>query len=62
MEDTSAATLQQFVYDHTEIGATVYTDEAAAYRGLVGLEHETVQHSVWEYGQVHTNGISNGRC
>ena len=59
--DTSAATLQQFVYDNTEIGATVYTDEAAAYKSMVGVEHETVKHSVSEYvnGMAHTNGVES---
>ena len=37
----------------------VYTDEAAAYQGL--LNHEAVKHSVREYvhGQAHTNGIES---
>lgn len=61
VEDTSAATLQQFVYDNTEIGTTVFTDEAAAYTGMVGVEHETAKHSVSEYvnGQTHTNGVES---
>ena len=37
----------------------VYTDEAAAYKGLPN--HETVKHSVSEYvnGQAHTNGMES---
>ena len=61
VEDTSAATLQQFVYDSPEINAEVYTDEAAAYKGRVGVQHETVKHSVSEYvnGQAHVNGVES---
>ncbi len=48
VEDTSGQTLKQFVYNSTEIGATVYTDNATAYKGMIGREHETVKHSVGE--------------
>ena len=39
----------------------MYTDEAAAYKGLVGMQHETVKHSVSEYvsGQAHVNGVES---
>ena len=59
--DTSAATLQGFVCDSTEIDATVYTDEARAYQNMVGVRHETVKHSVSEFvnGQAHTNGMES---
>ena len=46
-------------------GATVYTDEARAYRALPTmfnrLTHETVNHSAEEYvrGEVHTNGVES---
>ncbi len=66
VDNTSANTLQGFVYDNAEIGAAAYTDEAAAYKGMEGVEHETVKHSISEYvnGQAHTNGVENssGRC
>ena len=41
-------------------GATVYTDDAAAYRGMP-FEHQSVRHSVGEYvdGMAHTNGIES---
>ena len=60
VESTDKATLQGFVVDHTEPGATVYTDEAAAYKGLP-FDHEAVKHSVAEYvrGQAHTNGVES---
>ncbi len=41
----SGPTLKQFVYNPTEIGATVYTDDATAYKGMIGMERETVKHS-----------------
>ena len=52
-------TLHGFVRDHVEDGATVYTDSAAAYRGLDN--HEAVRHSIGEYvvGDAHTNGIES---
>ena len=42
------------------IGATVYTDDAAAYKGMP-FDHASVRHSVGEYvdGMAHTNGIES---
>ncbi len=56
---TDKATLQQIVKENTVEGAKVYTDEAAAYKGLEN--HESVSHGVGEYvkGQAHTNGIES---
>ena len=58
--ETNANTLQDFVEENTEEDATVYTDDAKAYKG-VEREHESVRHSVSEYvrGQAHTNGIES---
>ena len=60
VEKTDAETLQGFVTEHTEEDATVYTDEALAYRGLP-RKHEAVKHSVGEYvrEQANTNGIES---
>ena len=60
LERTDKATLQGFIAKHAAPGATVYTDEAAAYKGLP-FPHESVKHSVAEYvrGQAHTNGIES---
>ena len=57
---TDAKTLQDFVTDRTVKDATVYTDEAAAYKGI-DREHEAVKHSVSEYvnGMAHTNGMES---
>ena len=59
--DTSAKTLQDFVTNHTVAGATVYTDDAAAYKGMRGRHHESVKHSVGEYVNdlAHTNGMES---
>ncbi len=56
---TDKPTLQGFVVGHAKPDARVYTDEAAAYKGLP--HHESVQHGVSEYvgGKVHTNGIES---
>ena len=60
VESTDKPTLQGFVVENTTPGATVYSDEAAAYKGLP-REHEAVKHSVSEYvrGKAHTNGIES---
>ena len=59
---TDGDTLQGFVREHAEPGATVYTDEAAGYKGLASThQHESVNHSVAEYvrDQAHTNGMES---
>ena len=60
VESTDRPTLQGFVIKHTAPGATVYTDEASAYKGLP-FHHEAVKHSVSEYvrGMAHTNGAES---
>jgi len=60
VRSTDAATLQGFVAKHATPGATVYSDEAAAYQGLP-FPHEAVKHSVAEYvrGMAHTNGVES---
>ena len=57
---TNRAALQGFVLKHTEEGATVYTDEAIAYKGLPRY-HEAVAHGAGEYvrGMAHTNGLES---
>ena len=60
VERTDKGTLQDFVVRHTEDDATVYTDEAVAYRGLPRY-HEAVAHGAGEYvrGMAHTNGLES---
>ena len=57
--NTETRTLRGFVSKRVSDGATVYTDEHAAYRGLPN--HEAVKHSVGEYvrDQAHTNGVES---
>ena len=56
----AAPALQSFVAENAAPGATVYTDEAAAYRGIP-FKHEAVRHGVAEYvrGMAHTNGMES---
>ncbi len=60
VEGTDAKTLQKFVAETAAAGATVYTDDAKAYKGMP-FDHESVRHSVGEYvsGMAHTNGIES---
>ena len=59
--DTDAPTLQGFVREHAKPGATVYTDEAKAYKGMPEFTHEAVNHSVGEYvrDMASTNGMES---
>ena len=61
VKDTNKPTLQGFVKAAAKAGATVYTDDAKAYSGMAGFEHEAVKHSVGEYvrDMAHTNGIES---
>jgi transposase-like protein len=62
IERTDAATLEGFVSENVEGGATVFTDEHKGYRDLAAsFAHHTVKHSVGEYvnGMAHTNGIES---
>ena len=60
VKETDAKTLKKFVSDNAAKGATVYTDDAAAYKGMP-FDHESVRHSVGEYvrDMAHTNGIES---
>lgn len=57
----TAKVLQGFISDNVEEGAQVFTDDAAAYKGMTDYKHESVNHSVSEYvrGEAHTNGIES---
>ena len=48
VKDTDAKTLQKFVVASAADGATVYMDDASAYKGMP-YDHESVRHSVGEY-------------
>ena len=59
--DNRQATLQTFVRGRLVPGARLYTDEAAADRGLDEYRHASIHHGDGEYGRgpVHTNGIES---
>ena len=61
--DTTSETLTGVVSEAVASGATVYTDDARAYKPLasLGYAHAAVAHSAREYvrGDVHTNGIES---
>ena len=61
--DTASKTLTGVVSEAASTGATVYTDDARAYKPLasLGYAHAAVAHSAREYvrGDVHTNGIES---
>ena len=59
VQKTDRETLQGFIHERVESGATVYTDEAKAYSGLEN--HVAVNHSTGKYvrDQAHTDGIGS---
>ena len=63
IDESDEDTLQEFIAERVEEGATVYTDGSHVYNGLEveGYEHEKVIHSRGEYvrGDAHTNGIES---
>lgn len=62
VRNTTKPTLQGFVREHAEEGASVYTDEHRSYVGLdADYDHGTVNHRVGEYvdGMIHTNGMES---
>jgi len=63
VDDVDMDTVHRAIHANVEVGATLHTDEAAAYNGLDGLfyQHEQINHSAGEYvrGNVSTNGIES---
>ena len=59
VEGTDAGTLQGFVADHAAQGATVYTDDASAYKGMP-FEHETVSRTRFPWTQNWLNRSVQG--
>lgn len=62
IEKTDAATLEGFILNSVQTGATIFTDEHRGYSGLSkSFSHQSVKHSVGEYvnGMAHTNGIES---
>lgn len=61
VSDTTAKTLEGFVYSTSRKEAQVFTDDARAYQALKRAAHKTVKHSVKQYvdGMVHINGMES---
>jgi len=61
INDAKYSTLVPNVRKHVDDGATVYTDEWGAYRGLQAwYNHDVINHmEAYVNGNVHTNGIEN---
>ena len=61
VEATDAYVVHDEILHHIEPGSTLHTDEFAAYRGLAGFKHETVNHGASEFARddVTTNGIES---
>ena len=60
VESVDRNTLHDFVEKRTEESASVFTDDASAYRSMKRA-HETVNHSTGEYvrDMIHTNGVES---
>jgi len=61
IENTDRETLHNAIYDNVELGSTVMTDEAVAYKNMPFYNHESVNHVGGEYARdsVSTNGIES---
>jgi transposase-like protein len=61
IEATDSDVIHDEIREHVEPGAAIHTDEFAAYRGLTGFTHESVNHGASEFvrGDVTTNGIES---
>jgi len=61
IEATDSDVIHDEITEHVEPGSAIHTDEFAAYRGLSGFTHESVNHSASEFarGDVTTNGIES---
>lgn len=59
--DISVRHIQSLVLATIKEGSTLCTDKAAAYKGLRGYRHRSVDHTAKQYvdGMAHTNGIES---
>ena len=57
----SRSVLHSHIHNKVGKGATIYTDEWKAYKGMTGYRHHAVRHSAGEFvkGMAHTNGIES---
>jgi transposase-like protein len=59
---TDHVTLKAAIGETVETGSTLHTDDHSGYQGMVGYEHEHVNHSAGEYvgaGDITTNGVES---
>ena len=61
IETTDSDVIHDEIREHVEPGSAIHIDEFAAYRGLAGFTHETINHGASEFvrGDVTTNGIES---
>ena len=61
IETTDSDVIHDEIREHVEPGSTIHTDEFAAYRGLDGFTHDSVNHGASEFvrGDVTTNSIES---
>lgn len=59
IEDMTAATIQWVVRENVEISPEVHTYDSRSYESMIGVHHETCEHSVieWVNGMAHTDGL-----
>lgn len=57
-QESNKVMLHVFIFGHTAVATTVYTNDARAYRGIP-FNHETEMHSLSKYvkGDVNAKGI-----
>lgn len=61
IEATDSDVIHDEIREHVEPGSAIHTDEFAAYHGLDGFTHESVNHGASEFvrGDVTTNSIES---
>lgn len=62
VEDVTGKTLKAKIEKHVAKGSHVYTDETAAYKGMKGYKHHSVNHSDRIFvgaNDIHTNSIES---
>lgn len=61
VQNVSKKTMHAFIEANVKPGATVVTDDLAAYKGLKAHKHIAINHTAGEYvkDQAHTNGIES---
>jgi transposase-like protein len=61
IEATDSDVIHDEIREHIEPGSAIHTDEFAAYHGLDGFTHESVNHGAGEFvrGDVTTNSIES---